>query len=155
MTVTGLFQIYGTRVTRLELYEWIFAHPNHKWYHMIQHLITDDYNKETHLEMLREDDLSDGYDDIDADMIYLLTSGKDNIVQIYCITHDISNDVVVGTKVASISYESGPIESGPVDVDSVLPWLPDTPTDLDEEEVFMMDRYCKYYMVQDDCSCCS
>jgi hypothetical protein len=41
MTISEINQVHGIRVSRLELYEWIYNHKNHEWYNIIVNIIKD------------------------------------------------------------------------------------------------------------------
>jgi hypothetical protein len=159
------------RITRIDLYYWILLHPEHKWYSAIQAAL---FRCETDLSkyviQLKSDTLSDGGDvhfecisDLVGRNIYEDGPDKfgnypDDPIQVFELTHDVSDDVVIGMCLASICYRGSWLEKS-VPADSVLPWLPkediDNAKETFQKDIFMKGRDYNFYMVQNDCECCS
>jgi len=160
MTLTKLKQIYGIRVTRIELYKWIVDHPDSKWYKQGTQAMK---NVDTTIEQYVNTpiDRDDIYPDADGEFITAITrdfySPASPEVEIYPITHDLeTSDVIVGICVMDINLAFLSESSVPVDFKF--------PVTLDFEPVyirqlethsFTANREPNYYMVQNDCVCCS
>ncbi len=113
--------------------------------------------------MLKTDSLSDPYLDLDSELTSCLVGRNihcdapdemgnyHDSLQVFELTHDVSNDIIVRIAVASVCYRDSYLNKH-VDASSVLPWLPEM--DLDEElaeDTFMVGRQYELYMVQNDC----
>ncbi len=171
-----LFYIFGIRVSRATLFEWISKNPDHKLYKdTMRWFMNDDIykyvNLHKYIQFVKGEDVEavDTLNNIDNEMIQFLDEHKDPYFRLMEITHDICdyhkynidwcNNVVIGIVTDTISLSSGLVE--PLDPESKFPFT--TTSKFFAEEFKILENHpfikftgqeLKHYVVQNICVCC-
>jgi len=177
-----VYQVYGARVKPKQLYSWIVANKDCKWYSIIVEELKDIFESygtgsfEEYVELLflqRLNDLSPEqqnllatvYEEVGAVIIGALRyAGNDENdeapfkVEVFEITMEHhTDDIIIGAKTAELTLYTRSRISFPVEYRF--------PVSLDTEYIdvlkyvrehsFLENKFLDYYTVQGDCICCS
>lgn len=166
MTISSITQVYGYRVSRKELFQWILDNPDLDMYkHTIQIMEKDETkgNIPEYIKILdnfeKNNDYTDDIVDKYLDIEYSLTC---DLPHSYEITHDHkTTDIVIGIPVAVFNFE---YNIGKIDPEYVPMFEYDfEDTDMDDRIKKINKVYpklfntknLKTYTIQDMCECCS
>jgi len=174
MTIHTIWQIYGIRIGKADLYKLAVANPSSELMITINHLIRKDVDFEKFIRDLDSDEELD-HETLDIDC-NLSSDLSNNIFDNYVIkeiTHDVTddepginnNDFIIGIVTMTIELDET-VVTEPIPVNFAMPFstlsadVTHGTTSFKENFLNEFPSYgssveCNHYMVQDDCTCCS
>jgi hypothetical protein len=174
-----IYQVYGIRVPRAEIYKWAIENPQSRFHILINDFIKnlkvnefDEYIKalesKTNISTVRDlqSNIRELRDDLHVDIgnhfCYSFSKSK---IGFYRLTHDVDrseSDFIIGIKLLTIQCHNQTLLVSPINpltkIPILLPINAETEQDLvNDFKGESLDRFSQkfqYYLIQNNCSCC-